>query len=162
MRGWSGQVKPPVAVLWTTVPKMRVAAIDLGAVRVGLAVSDELGMLAHPRDYLPGKDKRALLVALKSLAQEEEIEQFLVGLPRLLDGKEGRGARNARSFGAALEKSTGVPVLMCDEWWTTREAHGRFRQTGVSQKDSRSRIDGAAAALLLQSWLDSRSERGSP
>lgn len=138
------------------VVAMRVAAIDLGAVRVGLAVSDELGMLAHPRPYLSGKDRKGLLLSLRDLAKREKIGQFLVGLPRLLDGTEGRGARNARAFAAALQKLTAVNVELCDEWLTTKEAHSRFRESGVSQKQSRSRIDGAAAALLLQSWLDRR------
>jgi putative Holliday junction resolvase len=127
---------------------------------VGIAVSDELGVMAHPRPHLPGGDRRKLLIALRQLASTEGVERFLVGLPRQLDGSEGRGALQARRFAALLTKHTGVAAELCDEWLSTVEAQRRFRQSGVSVKDSRDRIDSAAAAVLLQSWLDARrSER---
>lgn len=135
---------------------MRTIAIDLGSVRVGVAISDELGSMAHPRPYLSGASTSALLEQLRRLAESEGAGHFLVGLPRQLDGKEGRSARAARQFAAALERHTGLPVTLCDEWLTTREAHSRLRAVGMSQKQSRSRVDSAAAAILLQSWLDRR------
>ena len=139
---------------------VRVLAIDLGRVRVGIAVSDELGMMAHPRPHLPGGDPAALLRALQRLGSEEKIDLFLVGLPRMLDGSEGRNAREARRFAAALNRHTGIEVSLCDEWLTTREAHARLREGGHRQKDSRDKIDGAAAAVMLQGWLDGRRARG--
>lgn len=140
---------------------MRVAAIDLGSVRVGIAVSDELGLMAHPRPPLKGGDRAAVIEALRRLAAEEGVERFLVGLPRHLDGSEGRAARDARSFAQALAKTTGIEVDLCDEWLTTRQAHHRLREGGNRQRDTRGRIDGAAAAILLQSWLDARGGQGS-
>jgi putative Holliday junction resolvase len=139
---------------------MRVAAIDLGAVRVGLAISDELGSMAHPRPYLPGGALPPLLEALAKLVAEEGIVRFLVGLPRRLDGSEGREARLARQFAAALASRTGVEVTLCDEWLTTRQAQQRLQEGGRKGKDSRQRIDSAAAAVLLQSWLDGRAAGG--
>lgn len=138
---------------------MRVLAIDLGSVRVGVAVSDELGLMAHPRAPLPGQDASVLLAAVRRLATEEGVDQFLVGLPRHLNGTEGRGARDARRFAAALRRETGLPVTLVDEWLSTREAHARLREGGNKQRDTRTRIDSAAAAVLLQSWLDARSAR---
>lgn len=138
---------------------MRVLAIDLGSVRVGVAVSDELGLMAHPRAHLPGQNASVLLAAVRRLATEEGVDQFLVGLPRHLNGTEGRGARDARRFAAALRRETGLPVTLVDEWLSTREAHARLREGGNKQRDTRTRIDGAAAAVLLQSWLDARSAR---
>jgi putative Holliday junction resolvase len=138
------------------VPVMRVAAIDLGKVRVGIAVSDELGMLAHPRRFLPGGSRKGLLDALAQLATQEGIERFLVGLPRQLDGSEGRPAREARQFAQALGQRTGVAVELCDEWLSTRQAHQRLQEGGHSARDRRERVDSAAAAVLLQSWLDAR------
>ena len=138
---------------------MRVAAVDLGSVRVGLAVSDELGLMAHPRPHLPGGALPALLEALAQVATAESIAHFLVGLPRLLDGSEGRGARAARRFAAALARRTGLQVTLCDEWLTTREAHERLREGGHSSRERRERVDSAAAAVMLQSWLDGRSAR---
>jgi putative Holliday junction resolvase len=137
---------------------MRTAAIDLGSVRVGIAVSDELGLMAHPRPPIPGGDQSALIAALERLVTAEGIERFLVGLPRQLDGSEGRGARQARRFAATLAARTGLEVTLCDEWLTTRQAHERLREAGNKQRDTRERVDGAAAAILLQSWLDARAD----
>ncbi len=139
---------------------MRVLAIDLGSVRVGIAVSDELGLMAHPRPFLPAGDAKALLVAIVQLATEEGVERFIVGLPRHLNGSEGRGARDARRFAAALAKRSALPVTLVDEWLSTREAHGKLRDGGNKQRDTRGRIDSAAAAVLLQSWLDGRASKG--
>jgi putative pre-16S rRNA nuclease len=141
---------------------VRVLAIDLGSVRVGIAISDELGLMAHPRPHLPAGDPKALLAALRQLALDEGIDRFVVGLPRHLNGAEGRGARDARRFAALLGKHTGLPVALVDEWLSTREAHARLREGGNKQRDTRDRIDSAAAAILLQSWLDGRASRGEP
>jgi putative Holliday junction resolvase len=138
---------------------MRIAAVDLGASRVGLAISDELGLLAHPRPYLSGKDRRALLAALAAFAREESVERFLVGLPRRLDGTSGIEARQASRFALELEAKSGVPVELVDEWLTTRQAGARLREAGVNQKKARARIDSAAAAVMLQSWLDGHAPR---
>lgn len=141
---------------------MRVLAIDLGSVRVGIAVSDDLGLMAHPRPYLPGGDLKRVLTDLRALAASEGVTQFVLGVPRLLNGSEGRGARDARRFGAALAQQTGLPVALVDEWLSTREAHARLREGGHSERDARSRVDSAAAAVLLQSWLDGRASKGAP
>jgi putative Holliday junction resolvase len=141
---------------------MRVAAIDLGSVRVGIAVSDELGSMAHPRAPLRGGNWPALLEALDELAKAEGIGRFLVGLPRNLDGSEGRAAREARRFATSLSKRTGIAVSLCDEWLTTRQAHERLREGGSTQRETRSRVDGAAAAILLQTWLDGRTAKDEP
>jgi putative Holliday junction resolvase len=133
---------------------MRALAIDLGSVRVGIAISDELGLMAHPRPHLAGGNVPALLQALQALAMAEGIDRFIVGLPRHLNGSEGRAARDARRFARALAKHTGIEVVLCDEWLSTRQAQARLREAGNKQRDSRSRIDSAAAAVLLQSWLD--------
>jgi putative holliday junction resolvase len=133
---------------------MRVAAIDLGKVRVGLAISDELGLMAHPRPPLSGSNPRALLAELARLAVKEGIERFLVGLPLSLAGKEGKGAERARKFAQRLADATGREVELVDERLTTVEASRRLREGGISGRRGISRIDGAAAAVLLQAWLD--------
>ncbi len=109
---------------------MRAAAIDLGKVRVGLAVSDELGVLAHPRPHLDGRNVGRLLAILTDFAEEEQIDQFLVGLPRSLDGREGPPARRARNFAERLRQRSGRPVELVDEWLTTVEARDRLREAG--------------------------------
>jgi putative pre-16S rRNA nuclease len=139
---------------------MRAAAIDLGKVRVGLAVADELGVMAHPRPYLDGRNVRRLLEALQAVAAEEDIGLFLVGLPRELKGAEGPPARRARKFAAELAARTGRRVELVDEWLSTREARGRLREQGLDERQLRGRVDSAAAAVLLQSWLDGQARQG--
>jgi putative holliday junction resolvase len=133
---------------------MRAAAVDLGKVRVGLAVADELGLMAHPRHYLDGRDQRRVVFELARLAETEGITVFVVGLPRQLNGKEGVAAQRARRFADALGKRTSASVELMDEWLSTREAHGRLREQGISSREARERVDSAAAAVLLQSYLD--------
>src|SRR5690242_8671329 len=110
---------------------MRVAGIDLGKVRVGLALSDELGMLAHPRPYLDGTNMAALLDALVELGRSEGVTRFIVGLPRMLDGREGPPARRARRFAEILGLRSKQPVELVDEWLSTREASSRLRAGGL-------------------------------
>ena len=137
----------------------RVAAIDLGKARVGLAVSDELGALAHPRPFLEGKSRGALLAALRALAEGEGITRFLVGLPLEMTGEEGPAARRAITFAHQLAEATGVTVELVDERLSTVEAARRLREGGVSSRKGKARVDGAAAAVILQGWLD-RGGRG--
>ena len=133
----------------------KVAAIDLGKARVGIAVSDELGMLAHPRPALDGRNHKKLLAALVDLAREEDVERFLVGLPLSLDGEPTHGSRRVVRFCQALADATKRAVELLDERWTTVEAERRLREGGVS--DVQAHVDGAAAAILLQQWLDGQS-----
>ncbi len=133
---------------------MRVAALDLGKVRVGLAVSDELGALAHPRAPLDGRNRRDLLARLRDLAVDEEITRFVVGLPLDASGQEGPAARKAVQFAEQVADASGLPVEMWDERFTTVEATRRLREGGRRARDSRHRVDGAAACVMLQAWLD--------
>lgn len=134
----------------------RVAAIDLGKARVGVAVSDELGLYAHPRPFLDGKSRKALLGALSALAREEEITRFLVGLPLEMSGVEGSAARRAMEFAEELASATGLEVELIDERLTTVEASRNLRASGISARRGKRLVDGAAAAVLLQSFLDRR------
>jgi putative Holliday junction resolvase len=137
---------------------MRAAAVDLGKVRVGLAVADELGLMAHPRHYLDGRDQQRVVFELARLAEAEGITVFVVGLPRHLNGKEGPAAVRARRFAEALGRRTTASIELIDEWLSTKEAHGRLREQGVNARDARERVDSAAAAVLLQSYLDGHRE----
>ena len=131
-----------------------VAALDFGTVRTGVAVTDELGLLAHPRPALDSRDTRALLNAISRFAEAERVERFILGLPLHLDGTEGRSARRVRQFAAELNKRTGIAVEFCDERLSTVEARSRLRASGHSDRQARSKIDSSAAAILLQSWVD--------
>jgi putative Holliday junction resolvase len=135
---------------------MRAAGIDYGKVRVGIAISDELGALAHPRPFLDARDLRSLLGALAALCTAESVSVLVLGLPRQLDGGEGLAARRVRKFAAQLRQHLGLRVELVDEWLSTREAHGRLQAGGHNARSARERVDSAAAAILLQSWLDRR------
>jgi putative Holliday junction resolvase len=139
---------------------VRALGIDVGRVRVGVAVADELGLLAHPRAHLDGRDPRRAVEALLQIARSEEIGTFVVGLPRTLRGEEGPSARRARRFARELGERTGLPVELRDEWLSTREAKTRLREQGVREREARDRVDSAAAAVVLQSWLDARRSKG--
>jgi putative Holliday junction resolvase len=136
--------------------KPRVAAIDLGKARVGVAVSDELGLMAHTRPNLDGKSRKALLAALTEMAREEKLDRFLVGLPLAMNGTQGPAADRALTFAQELADATGVAVEMIDERLSTVEASRRLRDGGVKARDQKALIDGASAAVILQTWLDAR------
>jgi putative holliday junction resolvase len=138
---------------------MRSCAIDLGKVRVGIAVSDELGLLAHARPHLDGRNPGQVVDALANLAIVENIEVFVVGLPKRLDGSEGAAARRARGFASRLQLRSGCRVVLMDERFTTRQAGQQLHAAGHSARRQRNIIDGAAAAVLLQAYLDALNNR---
>ena len=135
---------------------MKAAGIDFGSVRIGLAVADDLGSLAHPRPFVDGRDRKRALAALAEFAKSENIEVFVLGLPRTLSGRESQSTRAARQFARQLQKATGLPVEMVDEWLSTKQALDRLRDQGINAKGAKSRVDSAAAASILQAWLDGR------
>ena len=138
---------------------MRSAAVDFGKVRVGLAVSDELGLLAHARPYLDGTNPGRVVDALTKLALEEAIDVFVVGLPRRLDGSEGTSARRARAFAERLQQRSGKQVILLDERLTTKQAGAQLSAMGRNTRQQRSVIDSVSAALLLQTYLNSRNAK---
>jgi putative Holliday junction resolvase len=138
---------------------MRVAALDLGKARVGLAVSDELGALAHPRPALDARDRASLLRALATLAREEPIDTFVLGVALDREGDVGPQARRALAFGEALRAHTGCVVELFDERLTSVQAGRLLREAGRNARRSRARIDSAAACVMLQAWLDARRPR---
>jgi putative holliday junction resolvase len=133
---------------------VRAAAVDLGRIRVGLAISDELGLMAHPRPFLDGKNIGQVVKQLTALCESEGVDVFVVGLPRLLDGQEGTAARKARQFAMKLREVSRCRVVLVDERLTTRQAHDRLAESGLDGRERRTRVDSASAALLLQTFLD--------
>ena len=136
---------------------MRLLALDHGTVRIGVALSDELKMIATPRDFLPAEPFQAFVEKLKSLIAEQEVELVLVGLPRNMDGSYGEAAAKVRSFVVALRDVLLVPIRTWDERLTTVSAARQLRSGGTKAKEQRSKVDSASAAVLLQSYLDSLS-----
>jgi putative Holliday junction resolvase len=135
----------------------RRLGIDVGSVRVGVALSDPDGLLATPlvtlaRDAASGADLRAIA----ALVAEHAAVGVVVGLPRSLSGAEGPAAVAAREFAAALAAAVDVPVELADERLTTVVATRQLRESRRTGRRQRSVIDQAAAVAILQGWLDAR------
>lgn len=129
--------------------------MDLGSRRIGLATSDRGGRLASPYATLQRtRDAAALHRRLAAIVAEEEVEVVVVGLPLSLDGSHGPAAVGAEAEAAALAAAVGVPVVVHDERLTTVTAHRLLAQQGVGGRARRKVVDQAAAAVLLQTWLD--------
>ncbi|HLM75476.1 MAG TPA: Holliday junction resolvase RuvX [Polyangiaceae bacterium] len=134
----------------------RVLAIDFGKARAGIAVSDELGMYAHARPALDAKNRKALLAALTGIIRDEGITRILIGLPLELSGDRGPAARRALQFAQEIADASGLEVELIDERLSTVEAGRQLRASGVDSRKQRALVDGVAASVLLQSWLDGR------
>lgn len=131
----------------------RILALDPGTVRIGVAITDEAGIVAHPRGFLDATDP-AVVRQIANLVAELAVDRILVGLPTALSGAEGPPAVAARAFAARVELGTGVPVELVDERFTTAIAERSLIQTGTRRKRRRQVRDGAAAAVLLQGYLE--------
>jgi len=129
-------------------------AFDVGTVRIGVAKSDPHGVLATPQEALLAGDTS--ISSAVSLIEEFNAVEVLVGLPKTLQGGESQSTIFAREWACQLGEATTIPVILVDERLTTVQAQGAFTRSGQRTKETRSRIDSAAAAILLQSFLDSR------
>lgn len=134
---------------------MRILALDHGTRRVGVAVSDELKMIAQPLEYIPAEPFADLLARLKELIREKEVEMILLGLPRNMDGSYGPAALKVQDFAAALRGALTVPIQTWDERLTSVIANRFLIQGNVRRQKRKEKVDKMAAAILLQSYLDS-------
>ncbi|MGD8149125.1 Holliday junction resolvase RuvX [Ornithinimicrobium sp. Y1694] len=131
--------------------------VDVGEVRVGVAASDALGLLAHPVLTLKrDKKRRSDIDELLGICAEREAVGVVVGLPRSLSGAEGLAAERARRYAGVLQRRLEVPVWLWDERLTTVDAHRSLHTAGVSGRQQRGVVDQAAAVLILQAALDAR------
>lgn len=131
-----------------------VLALDWGAARIGMAVSDEHGRIAFPVGTLTSRGRERDLDALAALISERSIRAVVVGLPIHMDGRRGDAAAAAEGFANAIAERTGLPVELLDERWTTREAERALRDAGRRRGRRREAVDAAAATLLLRTWLE--------
>ena len=133
---------------------MRIISIDPGEKRWGVAVSDEDGEFASPRDALLPKTPAEGLALVAKLAQTEDAQAIVLGLPLDMRGTEGISAKKSRVMASQLALLTQVRIALWDERLTTVEASRSMRAQGINAKKQRSKIDSAAATILLQSFLD--------
>jgi putative Holliday junction resolvase len=132
----------------------RTMALDPGSVRIGVAVSDPLGITAQPHSSLDATDDVATLI--NDLAESLDVEQIIVGLPVSLDGSEGASAEMARAFAETLAAAVSVPIEMIDERFSSVTAERVMIESGAKRSERRAARDRVAAAVFLQSYLDGR------
>jgi len=135
---------------------MRALAIDHGTKRMGIAISDPSGMIALPLEFIPAEPFAPFLERLKQLIVEKEVDMILVGMPRNMDGSYGPAAAKVQEFVAVLKETIAIPIKTWDERLTSAQANRMLVQADVRRKDRKEKVDKAAAAILLQSFLDSR------
>ena len=145
---------------------MRVIGIDFGAKRIGLALSDPTGMLASAWQTVPGGSPLVAAASLAPLiaglaADSDGLEAIVVGLPRRLDGSDNDQTPLVRVFAAELARASSLPVILQDERLTSHEAEERLALRERDWRKRKKQLDAAAAAIILQDYLDHRTDAGS-
>ena len=135
---------------------MRVMAIDYGDQRIGLAVSDLLGMIAGEAWTMNEWNMERASLRIAEEAKKREVGTLVLGLPRNMDGTEGPRAEKSRAFKALLEKDTGLAVVLWDERRSSIEAHAILHAAGKKERVHRKSVDAVAASLILEGYLGSR------
>jgi putative holliday junction resolvase len=136
--------------------RARIVGIDLGTKRIGVAVSDGLGLTAQPHATIERKGGVRDLQAIAAVAQAVGAERVVLGLPLDPDGEEGRAAKSARAFAERLQQALGLPVELIDESFSTVEAEEVLLAADLSRARRKQVIDRVAASVILQRWLDAR------
>jgi putative pre-16S rRNA nuclease len=134
----------------------RVLGLDVGARRIGVAVSDPLGITAQGLETLHRKNKKTDFAHLQRLIREFEIKEIVVGLPLRMSGLEGAQAEKIQAFADDLRKHFQLPVHLWDERLTSAEANRLLRETDLSIEKRGRAVDRMAAILILQGWMESR------
>jgi len=129
----------------------RCLGVDVGAKRVGLALSDPIGLTATPLEVV---DRAVAVEKITRLAQIHEVGTIVVGLPTSLGGGEGTSAVDARSLGDQLAEATGAEIVYLDERFTSRMAESALLESGMKRRDRKTTIDKVAAAIILQDYLN--------
>jgi putative Holliday junction resolvase len=133
-----------------------ILGIDFGTVRIGLAISDELRLLAHPLETISPKAKAAGRIA--QIVQERNIDRVVVGIPRKMSGEIGKAARETLEFVEKLQAILPCQVIPWDERLTTVAAHRALRDAGRKTRTTRHLVDQVAAQMILQGYLDQQHE----
>ena len=137
----------------------RALGIDHGDARIGLAISDELGMLAHPLETIHLRDTADPIARIAAICQRDKIGAIILGLPRNMSGTYGPAAEKVRAFAEQLRAAIPCEVKLWDERLTSVAAQRSLHEAGRNTKNSREVIDQVAAQLILQGWLDSEALR---
>ena len=134
---------------------MRILSLDHGTVRIGVAVSDEMKIIATPLEFIPTEPFDKAVARLQQLIREKEVELILIGMPRNMDGSYGPSALRVQEFVAVLKETIAIPIKTWDERLTSAQANRFLIEANVRRSQRKERVDQTAAAILLQSYLDS-------
>ncbi|MCO5052361.1 MAG: Holliday junction resolvase RuvX [Verrucomicrobiae bacterium] len=134
---------------------MRILGLDHGTRRIGVALSDEMRLIAQPLEYIPSEPFAEFVERLGKILREQNVELVVIGLPRNMDGSYGPAAEKVREFVQALAAKINVPIKLWDERLTTVQAQRVLIQGGTRRQQRKQKVDQIAAAILLQSYLDS-------
>lgn len=134
---------------------MRILGLDHGTRRIGVALSDEMRLIAQPLEYIPSEPFAEFVERLVKILREQNVELVVIGLPRNMDGSYGPAAEKVREFVQALAAKINVPIKLWDERLTTVQAQRVLIQGGTRRQQRKQKVDQIAAAILLQSYLDS-------
>ena len=136
---------------------MRILGLDHGTKRIGVAVSDEMKMIATPLEYIEAEPFADFLERLKEIIRAREVELIVIGLPRNMDGSYGPAALKVRELVAVLKDAIVTPIRTWDERLTSVQANRFLIEADVRRSKRKEKVDQTAAAILLQSYLDSLS-----
>lgn len=134
---------------------MRILGIDHGTVRIGIAISDELMMLAQPLKFIPAEPMNKFLSELGTIIEQNEVSALVVGMPRNMNGTYGPAAEKVRAFIEKLKSEFPQTIHIVDERLTSTQANRSLSNMGIKGKKKRENVDAAAAAIILQTHLDS-------
>ena len=134
---------------------MRILALDHGTKRMGIALSDETKTIAQPLEFIPAEPFANFLTRMKEIIREKQVDQILIGMPRNMDGSYGPAALKVQEFVAVLKDALAIPIKTWDERLTSAQANRFLIQGQVRREKRKEKVDKMAAAILLQSYLDS-------
>ena len=134
---------------------MKILAIDPGEKNIGLAISDELGISANPLTIIKHVQREVDAEKVAVIAAEKDVQLIIVGQSLDDDGKPTFEGRRSARFARALRKKTDIPIKLWDEYYSTQDARQNSIKMGVSRKKRRGHLDDVAAAVILQSYLNS-------
>ncbi|MDI9569618.1 MAG: Holliday junction resolvase RuvX [Pseudomonadota bacterium] len=144
---------------------MRVLGIDYGTRRIGVALSDEMGLMARGLTVITRRNRRRDIEAIAALARDCQAEMVVIGYPLRLDGSEGIQCEKVNRFASLLENALQMPVIRWDETLSTKEAEQILVETGIKKEKRKAIVDRIAASIILQNYLDSvrpRTHQDSP
>ena len=138
----------------------RILGLDPGTKRIGVAISDPTGAVAQSLNHVKREEGENWIDEIENLVEEYQVREVVVGFPRNMNGSEGPAAADVRHMVQILQSRLKVPIEIWDERLTTVAAERMFHETGVKQRRAKKHMDGVAATLILQGYLDYLAQRG--